>query len=102
MLTFTHARTHTHTQHPATNHFLSFLRELRAVLRDGSRPFQPVPSVDRELLNLEEEIRHCLPPMDKSNVREGGGGGGGRRGRGREGEEERGERSLGGKFIILS
>ena len=52
-----------------------------------SRPFQPLPSVERQLINLEEKLRKCQLPCDEKNVRDGRRGG--EEGRG-EGEEGRG------------
>ena len=50
--------------------FVSFMEELCSLLREVSQPFRPFPSVGRQLLNLEEEIRHCQPPFEDRNVSE--------------------------------
>ena len=66
-----HTHTHTQcTQHSAIKEFVSFMEELCSLLREVSRPFRPFPSVGRQLLNLEEEIRHCQPPFEDRNVSE--------------------------------
>ena len=51
-------------------------------MEEAALSFQPFPSVDRQLINLEEEIRLCQLPFEEKNVRRKG-----RREEGREDEE---------------
>ena len=48
------------------------MKDLSSLLREVSRPFRPFPSVERQLVNLEEELRICQLPFDDKNVRERG------------------------------
>lgn len=57
------------TQHPSVRELASFMKELCDLVQETSQAFQPFPSVERELINLEEEIRHCQLPFEEKNVR---------------------------------
>ncbi|CAI8035415.1 hypothetical protein GBAR_LOCUS19881 [Geodia barretti] len=56
-------------QHPSLEDVAKYLEDLSSLLREVSRPFRPFPSVERQLVNLEEELRRCQLPFDDKNVR---------------------------------
>jgi hypothetical protein len=54
-------------QHPSLEDVAEYVKDLSSLLREVSRPFRPFPSVERQLVNLEEELRICQLPFDDKN-----------------------------------
>ena len=51
-------------QHASLEDVVSYIEDLSSLLREVSRPFQPIPSVKKQLVNLQEELRRCQPPFE--------------------------------------